>query len=54
MRESVDDGELVQVDYVSVVDYATVGARCADADVCDAFRLTHEDLLPEVVHRVVR
>lgn len=54
MRESVDDGESAQVGYVSVVDYAAVGARYADADVDDASRLTHAGLLLEVVHRVVR
>lgn len=54
MREFVDDGEPVQVGYVSAVDYAAVGARYADADVGDASRSTHAGLLLEVVHRVVR
>lgn len=54
MRESVDDGEPAQVGYVSVVDYAAVGARYADADVDDASRSIHAGLLLVVVHQVVR
>lgn len=54
MRESVGDGEPAQVGYVSVVDYAAVDARYADADVDDGSHSTHAGLPPEAVHRVVR
>jgi hypothetical protein len=50
----VDDDEPAQVGYVSVVDYAAVGVRYADADVDDVSHSTHAGLLLEVVHRVVR
>jgi hypothetical protein len=54
VRESVGDDEPAQVGYVSVVDYAAVGASYADADVDDESRSIHGGLLLEVVRQVVR